>query len=1081
MTVENLDKNVWRKENLEAPVVISRSKGSKRWVSLHHHSTFSFLDGYGLPEEHVERAAELDMPALALTEHGNISSHVRLEKRGKELGVKPIYGCEFYCGGVKEDDRTQLKNHLTVLAATGEGYRNLLRLTTEAWAKGFYYEPTVSGESLARHRSGLVILSGCTGSLLATSLVGGKHISKDDASYLRAREVAQRFKKTFGDAYYLEVQAFPELPNTCRINEAYERLGVELGIPLVATHDIHYPHPEDNELQRILHNVRGGNRQTLEEQSQEWEYDILLTHPPTDRDVYRKLRGTGLSKQGAIDAILATEDIAARCNVELPHMNMLRYPLPVGAKTAKKLYWEWLQEGWHYRGIDRKSEKEQAAYRERLRYETSLISGKDYIDYFLIVSDLVRFAKNAGILVGPARGSAAASLVCYLLRITEVDPMVFTSLVFERFIDVTRQDLPDIDLDFDDDRRDEIWTYAEAKYGPAYVGTIGNFTGYKSKNALDDVARAFRIPQWEVDKVKDLLIDRSSGDLRASATIEDTAAMFEAAGKVFEDYPNLRYAMRLEGNYKGMSVHAAGLIITPEPVTNVCAFYERPVRGEPRRVISMDKYDAEKMGLLKIDVLGLTTLGATRQALGLIGMSIEELYALPFDDPSVYETLKAGDTVGIFQFEGWATRHVNLSIAPDNFGELTDISALSRPGPLHSGAWREYADVKKGRAKAESLGEICDRITAQTYGQIVYQEQILRVVREIGQFDWTAAAYIRKIISRKIGEQEFNRQWGKFLEGALSVGVDEDTARKIWGYCITAGAYAFNYAHCVAYGMLTYWTVWLKTHYPLEFYCSWLSKKQSQTKELLRDAIKHGIEILPPDPNVSGLGWTIDRGDDGQRRALRGGLLQVPGIGEKTARAMLDYRAQCAEEAARESFPESMHWEDYLAVRGIGAKTVEKITAFCQHDDPYDAMRLSRKLDEVREWIRAQPDLPDPTHTAFEVPTERGSNEEVVWVGVVIKRNLRDIFEINFNKTGEALDPESISSPELNEYAFMVVQDETEIFRVKVDRFLYPHFRKMIWSLETEKDFLLVRGYKPGRVPFRLIHGTEMWLIDGDE
>lgn len=1026
-----------------------------KFCSLHHHSTFSYLDGFAMPEAHVRRAGELDMAAMALTEHGNISSHVKLEMAASATGVKPIFGCELYCGDVREDTRTQRKNHLTVLAEDADGYKNLLRVVSQGWSD-FYYEPTVSGEVLAAHRKGLVVLSGCTGSLLATSLVGGKNVEPADASYERGKQVAARFKATFGDNYYLEVQAFPELPQVVQINGMLSRIAKELHIPIVATGDYHYTQPTEGEMQQILHNVRGGNKQTLEEQARDWGYDVRLCPPATDRILYRKLRATGLGHLQALEAISNSAEIAERCTVTLPKLPMLRYP----CEDSAALWRQWIKEGWFYRDCDKLSPSEQKAYRKRLRYEMHIIESKDYVDYFLVVSDLVKFSKDTGIPVGPARGSAAASLVCFLLRITEVNPMLFPTLVFERFIDITRQDLPDIDLDFDSDRRLEIRDYLTRKYGEGRVGNIGTFNFYKSKNSLDDIARVYKIPQFEVDIIKELLIERSSGDLRASATIEDTVAQFEAAQAIVDKYPELKKAMKLEGNVKGMGVHAAGLVIANGPLTDVCAIYRRKVAGQMADAISLDKYDAERQGLVKIDVLGLNTMSMIAEALRMLNMPLVDLYKIPLDDAKVIDGFKRNDVVGIFQFDGRAMRSVNSELGPDNFKEICDINALARPGPLHNGATAEYIEAKRGK-DTSNVHPLVARITQDTHYQIVYQEQILKICMEVGGFDWTHAAYIRKIISKKLGEQEFNRQFERFRDGAAERGLSESEARGIWDSCITAGTYAFNNAHTVSYGMLAWWTMWLKVYHPQVFYVAALQKYEGKQLELLKDATRHGIAILPPDPATCGVTWQ-PYGTD-----IMGGLAQVPGFGEKMADAMLTYRAEHEVES----------WEEYINVRGIGAKKIESLVGFSRSDDPYNIHWLRRHLEKAKAFAE-ECGLPTPTHTSAEVPYSRGVDEEVVWIGVFKHRNLRDLFELHYSRTGEDLDPEGVKDKELREWVVAVGEDDDEMLTVTWDRWRYPRFKRSIWSVKLESDVVLIRGIKKGYQARRAIYVQEMWVLD---
>jgi DNA polymerase-3 subunit alpha len=1067
------------KEDLETPALalLRRPEKDMTYVSLHHHSTFSFLDGFGLPKSHIHRAAELGMPALALTEHGNVSSHARLAKAAKDYGVHPIFGCELYCGAVG-DDRVQRKNHLTVLASNAVGYRNLLACVSQGW-EDFYYEPTVSGANLAKHKEGLIVLSGCTGSLLATSLVGGKNVDPSDASYGRGKKVARRFKSVFGDAYYLEVQAFPELENVRQINKMLERIGRELKIPLVASGDCHYTRPEESELQQILHAV--GRHKSLEQLAQNWGYDVPLAHALSDTSVYERLRGTGLSQGAAIEAIANTAEIAGRCQVTLPHMDPIRFPIPDG-QTRESLWRDWIKKGWHFRNFGRKKGDDLRRYRERLLYEMSVIEEKDFVDYFLFTADIVQWSKDNGILVGPGRGSAAASLVCYLLRITEVDPLRFDGLIFERFIDLNRADLPDIDLDFDDERRHEVFEYAERKYGAPYVGRIGSLVNFKSKNSLDDVGKVFHVPPWEIDKIKEVLIERSSGDLRASGTVEDTIASFDQASDVVERFPDLLKAMALEGNVKGLGLHSAGLVVASRPLREVCAVYSRvdsagKVKvdewGNPMKVISYDKYDSEEYGLLKMDILGLSNMGMLARVMRFTGMTVQDFYDLPLDDEKVINGFRTNDCIGIFQFDGWAMRSVNASLKPDKFSEIADVNALARPGPLHSGANENYIAIKRGQAGRILSHPLLDPIVAHTHGQIIYQEQILRIVREIGKFDWTHAGYIRRIISRKIGEQEFQRQFEKFRDGARENGLDDDLINNIWGQCITAGAYAFNAAHSVSYGMIAYWTMWVKVHHPEAFYAAALGKMPSKGMAIMRDAEVHGIRVLPPDLNDSEVSWKPWAGGG----AVLPGFSQIPGIGQKTAQAIVDYR---------DSLPHGLFesWNDLCNVKGIGPKTVDKIMEFVGAEDPFEIYALQKKIEKVKDCIRRRAPgfrgIPFPTHETVDVPSEKGRDTEVVWAGTVHSRNVRDLFEINSSK-GEALDPETIRDPHLREWVIMYVEDHTDQMSVKVNRWRYPDFKKAVFSINLDSDVVIIRGVKKGFQNRRTIEITQMWVVDPDD
>lgn len=1054
-----------------------------RFVSLHHHSTFSFLDGFQLPAAHVRRITELNGSAMALTEHGNIFGHVKLEKAAEAEGIKPIFGCEFYMGWTDEARRTQRKNHLTVLAKNAVGYENLLGLVTRSWQEGFHYEPTVDWRWLVGAQEGLVILSGCQGSALFTAMVGGKHVSEEEAGYSRGLQVARWFDQHFDD-FYVEVQAFPELEMTRKANPMLARVATAIGRPLVATMDVHYTAPEEAEIQQILHNVRPGEKRTLEEQVRDWGYDVPLCPPVTDRAVWRRLRQTGLTPEQAAEAIVSTEEIAQEIDVELPKLPRVSFPLPDGCASPTDLWRQWLREGWRYRGCHNLPGEEMDRYRAQLKKEMEVIEAKGYENYFLIVADSISFAKDEGIPVGPARGSAAASLACWLLRITEVNPMDFDNLVFERFIDWSREDMPDVDVDFATYGRPIVRRYLEDKYGEGCVNNIGTFTMYKSKNALDDAARVHRVPKRDVEAVKNLLIERSSGDLRASATIEDTVDQFDVAYDVFTEHPKLRSAMDLEGNAKAFGVHAAGLVISTKPITDTTAVLEREVpagSGNVVQVVAMDKYDCERQGLEKLDYLGLKTMDAIAETLHHLDMPLEDLYAIPLDDQATIEGFQRNDISGVFQFDGRATRIVNASLKPDNFHEIVCVNALSRPGPLHNGAFEGFVGAKMGVTVPERIHPALDSITEETRYQIIFQEQILRIVREIGDFSWTHSAYIRRIISKKLGDQEFNRQVEQFLKGAETVHermdvppMSREQAEQIWGMCITAGSYAFNAAHSTAYSMIAFWCMWLKVHHPEEFYAGFLSAIDGEDKlEGLRiDAAKHGLEVRPPALD-SGASWRPERG------AVRAGWTQLPGIGKKVAQKISDH-------ADAMGGLESM--DDLLDVPGIGQKTVDRINEFVNRRDPFEIYKLEESLAAVRASLKDGDlkELPTPTHSTMDV-FDAPQGEKMVVLGKAIHRNLRDVFEANQAKTGVALKESEVSNAHLSQWLTLVVKDTEEVITFIFPRTTYPRFKDLLWSMDLDSNELVLLSGKRGSVRGEaydksgIVYADNIYVIDPDE
>lgn len=1080
-----------KKHHHDIPIVKRRFKTENRkpmiYVDLHGHSTFSYKDGFQLPEAHLRRAAELKQTKRAFTEHGNVSSHVKAEKASKDLGVQPIYGCEFYTGKVGEG-ATQSKYHLTVLAKDQQGYENLLRLVSLSYSEGFHYDPTVSWEMLRKHKRGLVILSGCQGSLLHCSAVGGKLIDPKDASYKRALEVARRFKAVFGKNYYIEVQAFPELELCRKANPILARVAAKLGIRLVASKDVHYTYLDESEMQQILHNIRGGMKKTLEEQAREWGYNVPLCPPPNDASVFRLLLATGLSKDEAIQAIVSTEEIAQECDVKLPRLDMVRFPVPVGFRSARE-YWDHkLREGWRLRGLDKLRGAERARYIKQLKYEKKIFEDKDFVDYMLIVADGITYLKDRDIPIW-LRGSAAGSLLCYLLRISDIDPMKYPMLVFERFVDVSREDLPDIDIDAPSGARGILRDYLVGKYGERCVANLGTFQYFKPKLALIDTAKVFRVPKGEVETVKSMLIERSSGDLRASSGIEDTIEQFDVAREVFERHPDLYKSFDLEGNIKTHGVHAAALVISNADFRRVSSVLTREMpkgSGNWVEVLGIDKYDAEYLGMVKMDWLGLNTMQAIWDAMKMLGMSLEDLHNLPYEDPKVRKGFHDNDVVGIFQFDGRACRYVNGAVKPDTFEEVCDITALARPGALHNGAARDYAEIKFGRKPLPDLHPSVAKILAPTYGQIVYQEQILRIVTDVGGFPYTKSAEIRKIIAKKHGEQAFNRQKDLFMKGVRTVHKRFDVPKmsigegeSLWGHMITAGSYGFNAAHAYMYGRLGQVSMWMKVYEPQAFYAAWLANLEKKKHDLLRDAAKHKIRVLAPDPRLSAATWMPVQRRKGNkvrrvsRPTIRAGFQQIEGIGDKMAPFIVNERDK----------HEFKTWRDLIHVKGIGVKTIEKIEGWVGQDDPFGAFRLDGNIKKVKKAIESGElgDLPEPTHVATDLPYDQGPQFEVVWLGTILQRNIRDIFEMNRAKKGVELKPDEVRDPHLNEWAMLTCEDESDQLLIRIDRWKYPRMREQIFSARMNHDLILVQGIRPNYVSSRQINVKKLWVIDPDD
>ena len=711
-----------------------------------------------------------------------------------------------------------------------------------------------------------------------------------------------------------------------------------------------------------------------------------------------------------------------------------------------ELYWHWLREGWQYRyARNPDMEARRAEYRDRVAYESDLIVSKDFVDYFLLLSDVVRFAKDSGIPVGPARGSAAGSLVCYLLRITEVNPMHFPQMVFERFLDPTRADLPDVDLDFPDDRREEVREYLVRKYGAECVGNIANFVRYLGKTSINDVARVYRTPHAATNTIKDLLIVREAGDARFSNTIEDTLEAFPQAKRAFKAFPELEYAIKLEGNHRGMNVHAAGLVVSNRPIAETTALITRVVAGHPRTVVAVDKRDAEYLGMLKMDFLSLSTLGSMMYTLDMMGMSLDELYATTLDEPKTLKAFRDGDVMGIFQFEGRTTRSICLKLQPTNFMHLAHVNALSRPGALASGQTTKYLAIRNNEMKISSLHPVVEEITGETYGQLVFQEQVLRLARDFGGMPGERVNKLRKVIGQKLGGQAFNEMKEEFL----STSVDKEVAPAVWDLMVESSGYSFNVAHAVSYSMLAYWQMWLKVHHPAEFFAGAMRKVKDdkanvewRRPRMLRDAQRRGIKVVAPRPN-SGENWTSEDG------ALIAGYRQVPGIGEKQAMVIAGAGPHAA-------------WNDILKIKGIGPKTVDAVRAFADSEDPFGLDLTGAILRDLRRQIRRRDGglrhLPLPTHRSDELPQAA----YVTWVGVVRERKYWDLMEEERAKSGEPTEAilKRLDRPDLLKSCKLECYDDgDEEVYVRFSRFRFPEFADRLDSIEPGNDIVIVSGY----------------------
>lgn len=1065
-----------------------------RFVSFHTHTTFSYGDGFGTVAEHVQRVANLGMTALAVSEHGNVNSHAALERECRKAGIKPIFGIEAYFSPPK----TRQKFHITLFAKNEEGYRNLNRIVTQSYIDAYQY-PTVSWDNLVKNRRGIAAFSGCSDSLISCTLLGGKSLGEkrlefSEEDYRKTKRRIEQFKDVFGEDFYLEVQRFPGLERTRVLNPAFALLSEETSAWLVGTADVHYPYGNDNEMQKLLHASRRSSSVAVTEAA--WEYDILLTYPVTDLQIKNDLIKTGLTEFEAYCAIYNTRILAEDCNVELPKAKPLKFPVPQNYQSSLHFLKKAIVDGLRQRITQRPEIRDNYyKYKDRINHELKIISDKDFCDYFLVVADLVSWAKQNGIMVGPGRGSAAGSLICYVLGITEIDPIhsIFDKMVFERFIDPNRADMPDIDLDFDDSKRHLIAERAREIYGRENVANVANHTKYRGKKALQDVARAYGLGLKTFDAIGQRCTIRVETDDRVDDSIQDTIKSFStdpAIVSLVDQYGMLiNQAIKLEGNQHSMGIHAGGFVISSDPIPNVCAIYEK-TKGtgrsrETAHVIPYEKRDAEYLGMLKMDFLGLTTCGMLGLCLDWSGVNLQTLYGIFYTSQQssinldILKRFRDDDIMGIFQYEGGTTRQVVRDVAPQNFDELAACGALSRPGPYYGGQTSDYIAVKKGEKDWDRIHPGFDKHVEWTYGQIVYQEQIMWILRDLAGFSTERVLKVRKIIGKKLGEFQFAELWEEFKNGCAANGVSENAASKVWSGITTAAGYAFNTAHAYSYALIAWWQMWFKTNYPSVFFAASLAKNGDgkdnlpRRVALLQDAIEHEIAILSVDPNCSTQTW---RPDLALGNAIRPGLCQIDGIGGATADDIVAWRASRGQH-------EWLEWDDISAVKGIGAKTIERIKEFAQADDPFGIYKVGKQLSAFRKQLNndefwSQLPAPEFYYESNELPDYE---KLVAFVGLVKNVVFRDEVETIRTRTGKPVEQilSELDHSDKTRKATIFAYDEHGEVAMRLSRFAYPSVEYKLTKIKP--DYHIIVGYgrtfkdRPGSVQLK-----DFWILDPD-
>jgi len=826
------------------------------FVHLHVHSEYSILDGACRIPDLAKRAAELEMPAVSLTDHGSLAGAVDLYKAARNEGVKPVLGCEVY---VADDRHVQQKGyaHLTLLAETNEGYGNLIKLSSLGYLEGYYYKPRVDWELLERHRGGLIALSGCLSGRVCKALEENRPTD--------AEAELDRLEQLFGrDQIYVELQN-AHLEVQQRINPELAALAEKRGLPLVATGDVHYLRHEDARAHEALLCIQSGD--SLKNPNR-WRFE-------TDHFYFKTPEEMAGDFPGHEEALRRTLEVAERCNVEIELGRILlpKFDTPEGRDAFEYLV-ELVETG-----AAKRYGTVAPELRERLQFELKTIKEMGFSDYFLIVADLIAFARRNGVSVGPGRGSSAGSLVAYCLEITDVDPIVY-GLLFERMLNPGRKSMPDMDLDFAVEGRERVINYAREKYGRDRVAQIITFGTMAARAAVRDAGRVLEHPYGVVDRIAKL-IPEGPGQMLADC-LKPGGELKQAydADPVAREIVDL--ARPLEGLTRQDGIHAAAVVIGAEPLTNLVPVQQK---GADQEVVTQFSGTViETIGLLKIDFLGLRNLDVIDKACQLAGVA--EIGSIPLDDRKTYEMLARGEAIGVFQFEGSGMREALRQVKPTNFEDLIALVALYRPGPMRY--IPDYARRKNRQEQVTYPDARLKAITAATYGICIYQEQYMEIAKQIAGFSPAEADDLRKAIGKKIHSLMASLKT-KFLEGCAASGTTEGVARQLWADMEQAQDYSFNKSHAACYALIAYRTAWLRANHPREYMAALISSVMN-TKDRVPFYVaacqEMGIEVLPPDVNESQVDFAVVEGK------IRFGLNAVKNVGENACRTIVKAREE---------------------------------------------------------------------------------------------------------------------------------------------------------------------------------------------
>ncbi len=889
------------------------------FAHLHVHTEYSMLDGASRVGHLMESVERMGMSSIAMTDHGVMFGAIDFYSQARKRGINPIIGCELYLAPGSRRNTTEMTvegkryYHLIALAENNVGYRNLMKLTSRAYTEGYWYKPRVDRELLEEHSEGLIILSGCLGSEVNQKLLAG--------NYDEARETAGWYKEVFGDSYFVELQDHG-IPEQGQTNGDLIRIAKSLEVPLVVTNDSHYTEQTDFEAHDALLCVQTG---ALKSESNRFKFhnDQFYVKPA------EQMQALFPDEPGTWKNTLL---IAERCNVELDFdsMHLPRFTCPDG--HDEKSY---LREKVRVGAVRRYGQEDNSTsyeglrdeVKQRIEYELGVIEQMGFSAYFLIVADLIEHARDVGIRVGPGRGSAAGCAVSYCTGITDLDP-IHHGLLFERFLNPERISMPDIDMDFDERRRGEMIRYTAEKYGQDHVAQIVTFQTIKAKQAIKDATRVLGLPYSFGDRLCKMFPPAVQGKeapladaLNLSGELRETRDTNPDAKKIIE------LAAGLEGLRRQHSIHAAGVVIADEPITDIVPTLQ--VDGNAEVVTQYDGRQVEDLGLLKMDFLGLRNLTIISDALEHIEMTTGEkvdVDHLPLDDPETFALISRGETDGVFQLESSGYKSLCKLMKPDRFEDITALGALYRPGPMSANLHTEYANRKNGLSPVEYIHEDVTDILQESYGLLIYQEQVQKIAQKIAGFSLGQADMIRKAIGKKL-KDKMDALKGDFVDGTVASGYPKKLGEDLWKEIEGFASYAFNKSHSAAYGMVTYQTAWLKAHYPVEYMAALLTSVKNNKDKLpaaLHTCRTMGIEVLVPDINDSLVNFApvvVDTDDPEARRPrqIRFGMSAVRNVGENVVEGIIEGRR------SRGAFTDFHDFVDKVAVSVLNKRTIESL------------------------------------------------------------------------------------------------------------------------------------------------------------